>query len=75
MITIEDYDLPITVAQKIISGTMPYNGYGSPFVKGIAKALTGDETAGETQDMFSLEEIEEIAEYLMVYVKNHQNGD
>lgn len=73
MITIEDYDLPIVAAQKIICGTMPYNG--SPFVKGIAKALTGEEAAGETQDMFSIEEIEEIAEYLMVYVKSHQNGD
>lgn len=73
MITIEDNDLPVTVAQKIICGTKPYNG--SPLVKGIAKALTGDETAGDTQDMFSLEEIEEIAEYLMVYVKSHQNGD
>lgn len=75
MITIEDHDLPIVVAQKIICGTKPYNGYSSPFVKGIAKSLTGDEAAGETQDMFSLEEIEEIAEYLMVYVKSHQNGD
>lgn len=73
MITIEDYDLPIVAAQKIICGTRPYNG--SPLVKGTAKALIGDESAGETQDMYSLEEIEEIAEYLMVYVKSHQNGD
>lgn len=71
MITIEDHDLPIVVAQKIICGTMPYNGY----LKGIAKAVTGDKNAGETQDMFSLEEISEIAEYLMVYVQRHQNGD
>ncbi len=73
MITIEDYDLPIVVAKKIICGTRPYNS--SPLVKEIAKAFTGDESAGETQDMFSLEEIKEIAEYLMVYVKSHQNGD
>lgn len=73
MITIEDYDLPIAVAQKIICGTKPYNRL--PLVKAFAKTITGDENAGETQDMFSLEEIEEIAEYLMVYVKSHQNGD
>lgn len=73
MITIEDYDLPITVAQKIICGTKPYNGL--PLVKEFAKTITGNEDAGETQDMFSLEEIEEIAEYLMCYTKNHQWGD
>lgn len=73
MITIEDYDLPIVAAKKIICGTRPYNA--SPLEKAFAKAITGDETAGETQDMFSLEEIEEIADYLMVYVKSHQNGD
>ena len=73
MITIEDYDLPIVAAKKIICGTRPYNA--SPFEKALAKAITGDKTAGETQDMFSLEEIEEIADYLMVYVKSHQNGD
>lgn len=73
MITIEDYDLPIVAAKKIICGTRPYNA--SPLEKALAKAITGDETAGETQDMFSVEEIEEIADYLMVYVKSHQNGD
>lgn len=73
MITIEDYDLPITVAQKIICGTKPYNGF--PLAKGFPKPITGDENARETQDMFSDEEIEEIAEYLMCYTKNHQGGD
>lgn len=73
MITIEDNDLPIVAAKKIICGIKPYNA--SPVEKEFAKAITGDETAGETQDMFSIEEIEEIADYLMVYVKNHQNGD
>ena len=73
MITIEDYDLPIVAAKKIICGTRPYNA--SPLEKALAKAITGDETAGETQDMFSIEEVEEIAGYLMVYVKSHQNGD
>lgn len=74
MITIEDNDLPIMVAQKIIYGTKPYNN-GSPLAKALAKVTKGNENAGETHDMFSLEEIEEIAEYLMVYVKSHQNGD
>ena len=57
----------------MICGTRPYNA--SPLEKALAKAITGDETAGETQDMFSIEEVEEIAGYLMVYVKSHQNGD
>ena len=73
MITIEDNDLPITVAQKIICGTRPYNSL--PLAKAFAKAITGDENAGETQDMFSLEDIEEIADYLMCYTKNHRGGD
>lgn len=73
MIEIKDTDLPITVAQKIISGTKPANN--SPLIKGIAKALTNDENAGETMDMFSIEEIGEIANYLMVYCESHKCGD
>ena len=73
MIQIEDYDFPITVADKIIHGTRPYNP--SPAAKAMAKALTGEENVSDTVDMFDLEEIKEIADYLMVYYNSHQNGD
>lgn len=56
MIQINDNDLPITVAEKIINGTKPYN-------------------PSDTQDMFDIEEIKEIADYLIVYYQAHQNGD
>ena len=71
MIQIEDKDLPITVAEKIITGTKPYNP--TPTMRALSKAITGEEN--NTQDMFSLEEIREIAEYLMAYYNNHLNGD
>lgn len=65
MIEIKDTDLPITVAEKIITGTKPYNP--TLLTKMVVKALTGDEKAGDTVDMFELKEIKEIADYLMVY--------
>lgn len=71
MIQIDDNDLPITVAEKIIRGTKPYNP--TEIVKAISEAITGKE---ETEkDMFKLEEIKEIADYLMCYCNNHPNGD
>lgn len=73
MITINDNDLPITVAEKIIKGTKPYNP--TPLAKAVAKAITGNENDVNEIDMFSLEEIKEIADYLMVYYNNHENGD
>lgn len=73
MIEINDTDLPITVAEKIITGTKPY--VATPLTKAVVKALTGDETASDTVDMFGLEEIKEIADYLMVYYENHKEGD
>ena len=73
MFTVEDNDLPITVADKIIKGTKPYNP--TPAMKALAKAITGDESNCDSQDMFDLEEIKEIADYLMVYYNNHLQGD
>ena len=70
MIEIKDTDLPITVAEKIITGTKPYNA--TPLTKAVVKALTGDEKAGDTVDMFDLKEIKEIADHLMVYYGNHK---
>lgn len=73
MIQINDNDLPITVAEKIINGTKPNNP--TPFMKSLSKAVTGYEHAGDTQDMFDVEEIKEIADYLMVYYQAHELGD
>ena len=73
MIQINDTDMPIDVANKIIKGVKPYNP--TPAMKALTKALTGDESASDTQDMFDLEEIKEISDYLMVYYEAHQNGD
>lgn len=73
MIQIEDNDLPITVAEKIIKGTKSYNP--TPLVKSIRKAVVGDEEDEPIADMFDLEDIKEIADYLMVYYNNHPNGD
>lgn len=73
MIQIEDNDLPITVVEKIITGTKPYNP--SPLMQKLSDAIVGGEGAGNTQDMFSLEEIKEIADYLIAYYNNHENGD
>jgi len=72
MIEIKDDDLPITAAAKIICGTRPVTL--SPLQKAAAKAITGIEHNG-TMDMFSLDEIEEIAVYLKTFVDHHKNGD
>ncbi len=73
MIQINDNDLPITAAEKIIKGIKPNNP--TPFMKSLSKAITGDEHASENVDMFDLDEIKEIADYLIVYYEAHKNGD
>lgn len=73
MIEINDTDLPITVAEKIITGTKPY--VATPLTKAVVKAITGSETASNTADMFDLEEIKEIADYLIMYYESHKEGD
>ena len=73
MIIINDNDLPITVAEKIITATKPYNP--TPLMQALCTTLTGIDTAADTIDMFDLEEIKEIADYLMTYYVNHGKGD
>lgn len=74
MIQIEDYDMPITVAEKIISGTKEVTL--TPMMKTLRTAVTGEEPSDKTtEDMFDLEEVKEIADYLLVYYESHQNGD
>ena len=66
MITIEDNDFPIDVATKIIRGTKPFEL--SEFQKRMRVLLVPESIKDdETMDMFDLEEIKEIADYLMVY--------
>ena len=73
MIQINDDDLPVMVAEKIIKGVKPNNP--TPLMRLLAKMVTGDEHASESIDMFDLEEIKEIADYLTVYYNVHKNGD
>lgn len=73
MIQILDDDLPIVAAQKIICGVKPYDP--TPAMKALAKAVTGSDEASSTQDMFSIDEIKEIADYLNCYYVNHKYGD
>lgn len=74
MIQINDFDLPIQVAEKIIDGAKEVPA--SVLDKAAYRTFTGKEL-GETKhiDMFALEEIKEIAGYLMVYYDAHKNGD
>jgi hypothetical protein len=73
MITIDDNDLPIVVAEKIIRGTKVEKL--SPVMKSLRKSITGNEDDCDEVDMFELEEIKEIADYLMTYYNNHIQGD
>lgn len=73
MIQIEDTDLPIQVAEKIISGTRVFKP--TPLMKSLRKVVIGREEDECEMDMFDLEEIKEIAGYLMVYYEAHANGD
>lgn len=71
MFVINDTDLPITVAEKIITGTKAYEA--NELQKGIIKVLTGEEVT--RCDMFTIDEISEIATYLNAYVTAHPKGD
>ena len=76
MIQIDDYDSPIQVAEKIISGTKEITL--SPLMKSLRKAVVGESIGDNDKsvvDMFELEEIKEIADYLMVYYQAHINED
>lgn len=74
MIQINDYDLSIQAAEKIIGGIKEVPA--SMLDKAAYRAFTGKEL-GETtyRDMFEPEEIKEIADYLLVYYQAHINGD
>ena len=55
MIQIEDFDMPIDVAKKIITGTKTVEL--TPLMKAARKAITGSESDNGEYDMFELEDI------------------
>ena len=83
-ILIEDNDSPIITAEKIIHGTRPYDP--SPLSKAIGialtgkpevlrKALAGKDGACTEEDMFDIDEIKEIADYLNVFYEANKDKD
>ena len=77
MISIDDYDLPITAAQKLITGTRPDEP--TPVMKALrsmSDAINGTNTAeSNIADMFTIDELKEIADYLMIYYEAHKDND
>jgi len=74
MIQIEDNNMPIQVAEKIISGTKEVPA--CTLDKAAYKLSTGKEIEDIVSvDMFDLKEIKEIADYLMIYYQSHINDD
>lgn len=74
MIQIDDFDLPITAAEKIIRGTI--EAELSPYMETIRKAMIVTDKDDYTEDMFTLDEIKEIADYLTIYYQAHtEKGD
>jgi len=63
-INILSTDLPITVAQKLITATVEISN-DNLLQKSLNKALGGD----GTRDMFTAQELKEIADYLYTYCK------
>lgn len=73
MITIDDYDMPITVAEKLISARTRRKA--CQLDKIFQKAFTGKEMDEVECDTFSDDDLREIAEHLLVYVKHEEGGD
>lgn len=65
MIEIDEKDLPITVAQKLITATRVIE---APLTKSINQLLGGD----GTKDAFSDDELIEIAEYLLIHCQHQE---
>lgn len=72
MIQINDFDLPITAAEKIITGTKPNPMKGSLMAKAMESTMG---VSMDAVDMFSVEEVKEIAVYLMTYCMAHKGDD
>ena len=72
MIQIEDYDMPIVAAEKIIRGKRPYNP--NLLQKAILYA-PGEKIEDKTEDMYEVSELREIADYLYVFCNAHACDD
>lgn len=71
-IQINDFDTPIEVAQKIINGTMEVEA--NMVDKAMMRAFGGEEVNKIRRALFDLEELKEIAGYLLVYYNAHKEG-
>lgn len=71
MIQIENNDLPVTVAQKLITATSTVNA--TPLHKLVYKSI-GKE-CGETveEDMFNDDDLREIADHIYAYLRRNRN--
>ena len=75
MITIEDNDMPITVADKLICALRPQkNTVLHRFTQVIVNGVSEDKEEIMV-DMFDFDDLEEIANYLLVYVKRYKDGE
>lgn len=72
MIRIEDLDGPLTTASKIVNGTRPYKP--TPLSRALSVAITGEKQPEQESevDMFTVEEIKEIADYLICFYEHHK---
>ena len=73
MIQINDNDQPIEVVQKLVTGTKIVTL--GPLSRSVRKVVTGEDSEEAEEDMFSMEEIKEIIDYLMVYYEAHKDGE
>ena len=73
MIQINDNDQPIEVVQKLVTGTKIVTL--GPLSRSVRKAITGEDLEEAEEDMFSMEEIKEIIDYLTIYYEAHKDGD
>lgn len=71
-IQINDFDTPIEVAQKIINGTMEVEA--NMIDKAMMRTFGGEEVTKIRRALFGLEELKEIAGYLLVYYNAHKEG-
>lgn len=72
MIQIENYDTPMQVAEKLISGTMEVEA--NMFDKAMMRTFGCKEVDKIRRALFDLEELKEIAGYLLVYYNAHKEG-
>ena len=73
MIQINDNDQPIEVVQKLVTGTKVVKL--SAMQKALRTVMENDNSEECEIDMFSMEEIKEIIDYLTIYYEAHKDGD